>query len=200
MIKTVATIGVLAAGVALAVAGVNAYLTKDDLKNCAMPDELSSICAPADAIVAVSGGDTPARVAEAVSLYRAGWAQKLLLSGAALDTAGPSNAEAMRRQAISAGVPESAILLDPYAFDTAANASHASQLLKGQTRIIVVTSPYHQRRTSLEFQRAFGEQVTIMSHPTPSDKDWGPLWWTTLTGWSLAISETAKTTFITVIP
>src|SRR5687768_17407890 len=68
--------------------------------------------AKADAIVAISGGETDARTAEAVRLYNQGLAPNLIFSGAAADPNGPSNAKAMAASAHEAGVPTSAIHLD----------------------------------------------------------------------------------------
>ena len=44
----------------------------------------------ADVIVAISGGDTDARTAEAVRLYKEGWGANIIFSGAAQDPTGPS--------------------------------------------------------------------------------------------------------------
>ena len=181
-----------------AVTGVTNLLTVDDLKGCQNPNLLDSVCAPADAIVALSGGDTPARVTEAVRLFKAGWADTLVFTGAALDQQGPSNAEAMRRQAVSQGVPDNAILLEVNAFDTVQNAQHTSAPIADAKRIIVVTSPYHQRRAGLEFKKFFGEQVTIVNHPTPYDRLWPEFWWTNTNGWGLALTESAKTIIVMV--
>jgi uncharacterized SAM-binding protein YcdF (DUF218 family) len=183
---------------ALTVWGVTSYLAIDDLAKCNAPDPLVVACAPAEAIVAVSGGDTPARADEAIRLYLDGWAPTLVFSGAALDTTGPSNAEAMRRQAIAAGVPESAILIDSDSMDTAQNASRTFSLLADKRRIILVTSPYHQHRASLEFEHVFGQGVDIINHPTPNDRMWPETWYVTANGWWLAVSETVKTFIVSL--
>jgi len=178
---------------ALIIWGITSYLVVDDIAGCARPDTLVPKCAPADAIVAVSGGDTPARAEEAIKLYLAGWAPKLVFSGAALDTSGPSNAEAMRRQAIAAGVPERDIIIEGTSADTEQNAVRSFALLNDAERLIVVTSPYHQHRAGLEFQKVFGNTVQIVDHPTQTDHIWTKTWYLTTTGWWLALSETVKT-------
>lgn len=179
-----------------AVVGVENLLTVDDLAVCDGPSLIDPKCAKADAIVAVSGGDTSARVAEAVKLYNQGWADKLVFSGAALDTTGPSNAEAMRDQAINVGVPSSAILTESNSQDTTENAFLTSALVGSVNRIIVVTSPYHQRRAGLEFKHFFGDKVQVVNHPTLRDRQWQNYWWSTFSGWTLAISESLKTLFV----
>jgi uncharacterized SAM-binding protein YcdF (DUF218 family) len=183
---------------ALLIWGTTSYLAIDDLAKCDAPDPRVAACAPAEAIVAVSGGDTPARTDEAIKLYLDGWAPILVFSGAALDTTGPSNAEAMKRQALAAGVPESAILLDSDSMDTAQNASRTFSLLADKRRIILVTSPYHQHRASLEFEHVFGQGVEIIDHPTPTDRMWPETWYLTANGWWLAVSETVKTFIVSL--
>lgn len=174
------------------------FLSVDDLKGCRGPSLVDQECAPANVIVTISGGDTSARVIEAIKLYKAGWAPVLVFSGAALDKSGPSNAKAMHRQAVAAGVPESAIILEEEALDTSDNAFRTSALLSSNfKRVILVTSPYHQRRAGLEFQFFLGEHVTIINHPTPYDRLWPDYWWTTREGWWLAITEGVKTLIVT---
>lgn len=148
-------------------------------------------CAAADAVVAISGGDTAARTAEAITLYENGWGRVLIFSGAAADKSGPSNAKVMQTQAIEAGVDPNAIIIDEVSETTAQNAAETSNIFKQHdiTSAILVTSAYHERRAILEFNsRATG--VEIRGHPVPKDSQWGPFWWLTPVGWSLAISET----------
>lgn len=170
------------------------YLAPDDLRTCPRPEPTAS-CGVADAIVAVSGGDTAARTGEAIRLYKEGWADSLIFSGAALDTSGPSNAQAMKKQALAEGVPERAIITEEFSRTTAENARNTSQFIVEQDlkRVILVTSAYHQRRASLEFGSRLGESVSIVNHPVAIDKQWsGFWWWTTGNGWWLAIGELIK--------
>lgn len=176
------------------ITAVSIYLSPDDLKGCKQPEPVGR-CSRVDAIVAVSGGDTNARADEAIKLFEAGWATKLIFSGAAADSSGPSNAEAMARRAVAAGVPSSAIITEEFSRTTAENALNTSKFIADQSieRIILVTSAYHQRRASLEFSAILGPVVTIVNHPVATDKQWaGFWWWTTARGWWLAGSELIK--------
>mgnify|MGYP001289271362 CR=1 FL=1 len=170
------------------------YLGPDDLAGCASLPDATGRCEKADAIVAVSGGDTMARVDQAIELYKNGWATMLIFSGAALDKTGPSNASAMRAHAISNGVPAEAIAIEEVSETTAENATNTAKLVEGKQfkRLILVTSAYHQRRASIEFERAFGEQVTVINRPVTNDKQWSSWWWMTPYGWWLGISEAVK--------
>ena len=176
---------------------VPAYLGPNDLATCDKKPTNSSMkeqCQKADAIVAVSGGDTPARAAEAISLYKNGWAPLIIFSGAAQDQSGPSNALAMQRQAIEAGVPESSVSIEEDSRTTAENAEKTRSLLKQKNiqKVILVTSAYHQRRASLEFQKRAGGELKIMNHPVATDSQWSNFWWATPSGWWLGAGELVK--------
>lgn len=175
------------------VIGLSIFLAPNDLSGCDEQPSDKQGCQPADAIVAVSGGDTSARTAEAIKLYKNGWAPKLIFSGAALDKSGPSNAEVMRSQALGSGVPEEDILIEEYGETTRENAENTQDILADNsiTSVILVTSGYHQRRAGLEFsKRVHG--VEVRNHPVASDKQWSAWWWLTPGGWFLSVSEFIK--------
>jgi uncharacterized SAM-binding protein YcdF (DUF218 family) len=182
------------AALIIIIVGLTAYLGPDDLSSCGdQPVATNSACAPADAIVAVSGGDTLARTDEAIKLYQNSWAPKLIFSGAAEDKSGPSNAEVMRREALAAGVPEQNILIEEYSATTKQNAENTQSLFQqnGIKSVILVTSGYHQRRAGLEFSsRSAG--VVVRDHPVSHDDQWSAFWWLTPVGWYLAVTEFVK--------
>lgn len=151
-----------------------------------------------DAIVAISGGDTAARTDMAVSLYKEGWAPRLIFSGAAADPSSPSNADAMKELAVKAGVPASAIALDQTATDTDQNATGVRSIIqqKGYKTIILVTSPYHQRRASITFADELGPSVKIINH-SAIDPDWRrSKWWNDSYSVHVTLSELQKTVFV----
>lgn len=183
------------AALAIVVLGLSVYLGPDDLKNCTnIPSDVGQ-CKKVDAIVAVSGGDTAARTDEAVRLYKSGWAPYIIFSGAAKDTTGPSNAEVMKTQAVQSGVPATDIFIDSFSNTTKENAEDTGVIISKNKfdSIILVTSKYHQRRASLEFNRTMGDTVKVVNHPVSSDNQWSSVWWLTPVGWYLAISEFLKT-------
>jgi uncharacterized SAM-binding protein YcdF (DUF218 family) len=148
----------------------------------------------ADAIVAISGGETQARTATAVQLYKEGWAPILIFSGAAADPTGPSNARAMATVAESEGVPTTAILLDETSINTSENAINVAAIVGRNhlTSIILVTSPYHQRRAEIAFHRALGASFPIINHSS-FDSQWRRSdWWATSYSRNLTYSELQK--------
>jgi uncharacterized SAM-binding protein YcdF (DUF218 family) len=131
---------------------------------------------------------------QAVNLYHAGWAPKIIFSGAALDPQSPSNAEVMKQIALGSGVPLTAVETDKDARNTAQNASGSHTLLPTDQyhTIILVTSQYHQRRASLQFAKIFGPDVKIINQPA-KDYYWNQYtWWTNPQGWYLTMTELIK--------
>lgn len=175
------------------IVGISVYLQPNDIASC--NEQVTSVapCEAVDAIVAVSGGDTNARTDEAIRLYKNHWANTLIFSGAAEDKSGPSNAAAMQTRAEEQGVPSSAIILDEESATTLQNAEDSKTIFDEHNikSIILVTSGYHQRRASLEFNK-LATGVKVVNHPVASDQDWSVWWWTGPRGWTLALTEMFK--------
>ena len=188
------TLIAVATAIIIVIISLGIYLAPNDLSGCGTRPSDSKPCQTADAIVAVSGGDTPARVREAVILYQNGWAPKLIFSGAARDKTGPSNAEAMRRTARNAGVPDQDIITEEYSETTKQNAENTQDILRRNqvSSVILVTSAYHQRRAGLEFKARSAGTVSVRNHPVAHDNQWPAWWWATPTGWYLAVGEFVK--------
>jgi len=160
---------------------------------------MSDAPSSSDVIVAVSG-DTGARARTAAALFKAGYAPLIIFSGGSedfdfADMPATSSAEIMRDQAVAAGVPANAILVEPRARTTAENAHFVRDLMRERKlrTALLVTSPYHQRRAALEFSRAFeGTDLSFRNVPV-EDADWDPtLWWTRPELLRLTLTELAK--------
>lgn len=119
---------------------------------------------PADAIVVfgarvyADGRPSPAledRVVTAVSLYRAGLAPRLIVSGGAGDGA-THETVAMRDLAVSMGVPARAIVRDPEGNDTRSTVRTCAALCRteGWCRLLAVSHGYHLARVKMTFERA----------------------------------------------
>ena len=191
MFKWVFSLIILMLGLTI---GLHLYLQPNDLGFCqTKPDVTSDKCRAAEAIVAISGGDTNARTDRAIELYKNGWASRIIFSGAAVDKSGPSNARAMKTRALEEGVLAEHILMDEYSNNTTENAKNSSEIFKKNniTNVILVTSGYHQRRASLEFSQKAPE-VLVRNAPVLSDKNWGMMWWLNPYNWWLASGETVK--------
>ncbi|MEI6266451.1 MAG: YdcF family protein [bacterium] len=149
--------------------------------------------AKSDAIVVVSGGDTDARISEGVRLYEQGWSKKIIFSGAAAE-GDVSNALAMKHIAIDSGIPELAIMVEENSKTTLENARFTAQIIKKNNykSIILVTSPYHQRRAYSLFRTELGDNFTIINH-SAKDTNWSKRnWWDNNVARFLTFGEVSK--------
>ena len=107
------------------------------------------------------------RMRVAISLYRAGLAPLLVLSGGGRQAV--PEAEVMRELALAAGVPESALLLESRSLTTLENATETARLLapSGRTTIALVTDGYHALRARLLFRMAGLRVVAVHTAPVP---------------------------------
>jgi uncharacterized SAM-binding protein YcdF (DUF218 family) len=148
----------------------------------------------ADAIVAISG-DTGARADSAIALWKQGYAPVLIFSGGSRDPESVASAELMKRTAVAAGVPADAIVVEGTSATTEENANQVAELMRtrGLRSAILVTSPYHQRRAALLFEREFGRVSLTLRNRPAEDPDWDPsFWWTSEPSRSLTLVELAK--------
>ncbi len=147
---------------------------------------------PADAIVVVSGAQN--RIPYAIDLYRRDYAKRIILSGAT--DAGPiSDALEMKRVAIKVGVPARNIILDEKATNTYENALFVRRIVvkKHFKNIILVTSPYHQRRVYETFKKVFGNRPVILQNAPSIFGRWQYYtWWKYKGGIRMTISEYIK--------
>lgn len=136
----------------------------------------------ADVIVVLAGGRGDERVGQAAGLYRDGYAPLVLLSGTGAQRIGFSIPDVMRRQAISHGIPPSALLFETGSTSTAEQAGEIRSVLEGRhaRRAIVVTSSYHSRRARYVFRKFFaGSPVEVRVYPVQRDSSFNPVrWWT----------------------
>jgi uncharacterized SAM-binding protein YcdF (DUF218 family) len=150
--------------------------------------------AKADAIVAISG-DAGARADSAIALWKQGYAPLLIFSGGSKDPESVASAELMRRTAVAAGVPVNAILVEGESATTEENAQRVAELMRSKAlrSAILVTSPYHQRRAAMLFEREFGPASLSLVNRPATDPVWDPnLWWTSDPSRSLTLIELAK--------
>jgi uncharacterized SAM-binding protein YcdF (DUF218 family) len=157
----------------------------------------------ADAILVLGGSYS--RPFEAADLYRQGYAGKIYISVPAredqlvlLDQAGiayPREQEVMRQVLLKKGVPASAIeYFGKASISTAAEAQAARALFAGGApKLLVVTSPYHLRRTRMIFSDALpAADIRVIAtnyDPLP------PAWWKDQSSARNVLLELAKVTF-----
>lgn len=103
------------------------------------------------------------RVAEGVRLYHEHRVRYLVMSGGVDPNHGQSEAQAMCRLAVEAGVPREHIVLDESGVNTRASASNCALLMreKGWNSALLVSHGYHLLRAKGAFQRAGALVYTV---------------------------------------
>ena len=132
--------------------GAAVYALYGQVERAAARDETR----PADVAIvlgaAVERGGRPSpslrvRAQHAIDLYRTGRVQTLFLTGG-LGRNAPSEAEAMRRLALAAGVPDAALVLDETATSTYESIAAAAREARARRwgTVLIVTEPFHTPR------------------------------------------------------
>ena len=143
-------------------------------------------------LIMVLGGTRVERWAEAVDLYKEGWAPRIVISPGIvsdlevrLQARGvryPREGDLARDGVVALGVPADAVTVLPGGVDNTAaeavalrNASPPGSI----HRVILVTSAYHLRRAGYAFRREFGRDgVEIIVRGSRYDGTIPSRWWT----------------------
>lgn len=147
---------------------------------------------PADAIFVLAGTRVE-RPLEAADLYFAGYAPRIVLTRTAAeqeatDIAGArggqiaTSSDAARDLLLSLGVPAGGVVVPARLHDNTAEEAATLRALATEhawTQVIVVSSPYHLRRTALACRRALrGTGVRVIMRGTRYDTSTPERWWT----------------------
>ena len=158
---------------------------------------------PADAVVALSGGERE-RVAGAAALYNQGNARWFVVTDWPYEIPGvrKSYADLVRQEAIWQGVPPDRILIAPGPVETTYEEALAVRELareRGWTSLIVASDPYPTRRARLAFRTAFqGAGVAVMVSPVNGHQYRPESWWQSRDGLRTTWTEYLKLLLYTV--
>lgn len=117
------------------------------------------------------GDSLRARTRQAVSLYRAKYADTIICTGGLGDYP-PTEAEAAARLAERLGIPSSNILLEQQSTDTKENARNAAKICRahGWSRVIAVSDSYHLYRVRRNFRLVGITAYTSPAHACERDR------------------------------
>jgi uncharacterized SAM-binding protein YcdF (DUF218 family) len=107
------------------------------------------------------------RMQVAVSLYQAGVAPLLVLSGGGRHAM--PEAAVMRELALAGGVPAAALMIEPRSRTTLENATETAKLMasRGPVAVVLVTDSYHALRARLLFRMAGLTVVAVHTARVP---------------------------------
>ncbi|MGE0267501.1 MAG: YdcF family protein [Candidatus Omnitrophota bacterium] len=153
---------------------------KDDLK-------------PADAVIVLGGEEE--RIYYAVKLYKQKLVKYIVITGGGVTGREISIAGWLKIRALKSGVPEKNILLETKAEHTYQHPIFVKPILveHGFTSAIVVSSPYHMRRSVMLFNRAFRMSGINLTYIPVADS-WfkSDRWWKSSDGRRIVFSEYIK--------
>ena len=141
---------------------------------------------PADAVVPLAGGDE--RVPYAANLFREGFADWFIATNMPLKAPGlrATYGELVRQEAIWQGVPGDRILVMPGEVETTYQEALAVRRMieeRGLRSLIVVTDPFHTRRSRMAFRAAFSDSGVMLIVRPVNESTYDPdSWWRTRDG------------------
>lgn len=118
---------------------------------------------------ATAGGGYQERVKQAVDLYDAGYAARLIFSSGFVGAF--REAEIMRGLAVDLGVPADAIILEERASSTYENVIFVRDIARraDARRVLLVSSPYHMRRALLTWRKQ-APDIEVVATPVPGSQ------------------------------
>lgn len=119
---------------------------------------------------AVKHGQVPpvlaTRLDKAINCWKTHQSAKIIVSGGIVQKAKESEAEVMAAYLIAHGIPARKIIRENKALNTWQNLAFASQLIKPQETVVVVTSDFHVLRARA-YARKMGLNWSFISSKTP---------------------------------
>lgn len=145
-----------------------------------------------DAVLVMAGDPGYERTTTAARLVAEGRAELLIATGG---EPGPGDsASSLRNWARGKGVRDEQIRIEQVSSGTRSSMLAVRPILEaeGVRTVVLVTSPYHQRRAHAAASRAFGPGIQVLSHPArPSS--WSPRrWWANAHSRRVVVSEYLK--------
>jgi hypothetical protein len=150
-------------------------------------------------LIFVFGGPGMGRVHKAIELYKNGYAEKILFTGCRssyMKDTDSTEAEYYADIAEKEGVASDDIILETEAKNTPENAVNSVKILKEKSilpeKIILITLPYHMRRSYLTFKSVADWNPKLIKQPASSDKFVKEVYFTDKNAWSYIFNEFIK--------
>ncbi|MDO9088087.1 MAG: YdcF family protein [Anaerolineaceae bacterium] len=152
---------------------------------------------PVDAIVVLSG-DEGDRILEAVKWYKQSYGKYFVITKTHTEDIGEGRtySEMLMRIAMEGGVPADSMLFTEGEASSTLEEARAIKILAQKRNIksiLVITAPYHTRRTMIIFDHEFFDtDIKVLVHPV-EDSWYRPLtWYLSSEGWRQTLAEYAS--------
>jgi len=152
---------------------------------------------PVDAII-IMGGGGEGRMNEALELYSEKYARIIILTetGERIGDLDYLQSFDLRIQLLNNGVPSGNILITESEVTSTLEEAHAVRQLLERRQLstaIIVTDPFHTKRTSIIFRDVFSEQdIKLYFRPVTPSWYTSRTWFLTADGWKFTILEYVK--------
>jgi uncharacterized SAM-binding protein YcdF (DUF218 family) len=153
-------------------------------------------------VIVVLGGDNGLRVAKGAALYRAGYAEHIILTGIDGRFYRPNHPNWRERRMMVLGVPREAIKVDATSQTTWEEAVNTANMMeqKGWRSAIIVSDPPHLLRLYQTWSRAFKRSSKRFLLVPTAPSWWHQIfWWRTDKSYQFVISEIQKNLFYVVV-
>lgn len=153
---------------------------------------------PADTVIPLGGAEDSSRLEQAAQIYKDGFAHWIILTetGEVYPKTNTPLTSIYRKELEKMGVPEDAIrITEKIASSTWGEARVVRKLMlrEGFQSCIVVTDPYHTRRTKIVFGDEFSPHgLDLIVRPTRTSWYRPSTWWMQKAGWNVVLSEYSK--------
>ncbi len=118
-----------------------------------------------------------ARGGHAADLYKEGYAGNVIATG------NPTESSVLSRVLEDDGVPSDAIVRESDLYNTIQNIEHSQAIIqsKGWHSAILVTEPFHIKRSTLIAHDIWGQEITVYPSPAVDSQNWNNLYIKTFT-------------------
>jgi uncharacterized SAM-binding protein YcdF (DUF218 family) len=160
---------------------------------------IEDILSPVDVIHVIAGDEY--RTEYAIQLYRQGYARQLFFTGGWCIYHGYYHGEHGLELALAAGIPREAIAFDDSPTSSTYDEALLLQKYLDQTQsvsqsVMVVSDPFHMRRSQWTYQHIFGDRNKILMAPVPFNQTpFKQQWWTDATSAKYVRDEYKKLTY-----
>ncbi|HHE31892.1 MAG TPA: YdcF family protein [Chlorobaculum parvum] len=130
-------------------------------------------------VIIVLGGDNGLRVKKGTELFKAGYAQNIVLTGIDSRYYNPNRPNWRERRVMEAGISKKAITVDIWSETTWEEAENTFDLMgkKGWNSALVVSDPPHMLRLYKTWKKAFAGSSKSFILVATDPEWWDPLFW-----------------------
>lgn len=147
-------------------------------------------------VALVLGSPSISNILPAVSLYMQGMTRRIVVTGHGPADGSKPEWRVYRDYALSAGVPEAAILVEPHARNTLENFVFSDRLIADEIgwsnigSMAICSKPLHARRAYMTARRHFPKDVVLLMTPPKHPADiQADDWWRTPVGRERVMGE-----------